>query len=94
MERVCEAMWLSVWGAEVEAWDRGRWATGPSVGDKGGGTLGVWRPLGVGILYVGSRIGGPGKMEVVLGGAVGGRAVGGGGDTHGDRRGATLGVGC
>ena len=33
-------------------------------------------------------------MEVVLGGAVGGRAVGGGGDTLGDRRGGTLEGGC
>ena len=33
-------------------------------------------------------------MELVLGGAVGGRAVGGGGDTLGDRGGGNLGGGC
>ena len=85
---------LSEGGAEVEARDRVRWATGSLVGERGRGTLGGWRPLGVGILYVGSRIGGPRNIEVVLGGAVGVRTVGGGGDTLGYRRGGTLGGGC
>ena len=48
----------------------------------------------MGILYVGSGKGGPGNMEVVLGGSVGGRSVGGGGDILGYWRGGTLGGGC
>ena len=49
LERVREATGLPEGGAEVEARDRVRWATGSSVGERGGGTLGGWRPLGVGI---------------------------------------------
>ena len=49
LERVREATGLSEGGAEVEARDRLRWATGSWAGARGGGTLGVWRPLGVGI---------------------------------------------
>ena len=48
-EQVREATGLSEGGAEVEAWERVRCATGASVGARGGGTLGGWRPLGVGI---------------------------------------------
>ena len=48
-ERVREATGLSEGDAEVEAWNRVRCATGASVGTRGGGTLGGWRPLGVGI---------------------------------------------
>ena len=48
-ERVCEETVLPEGGAEVEAWDHVRWETGSSVGEGGGGTLGGWRPLGVGI---------------------------------------------
>ena len=49
LEQVREATGLSEGGAEVEEKDRVRWATGSSVGERGGGTLGGWRPLGVGI---------------------------------------------
>ena len=49
LERVREATGLSEGGTEVEARDRVRWATGLLVGEKGVGTLGGWRPLGVGI---------------------------------------------
>ena len=73
LEWVSEAMGLSDGGARVEAWDRVRWAIWSWVGEQGRDTLGGWRPLGVGIWYVGSRIGGPVNMEVVLGGAGGGR---------------------
>ena len=38
-------------------------------GEQGGGTLVGWRPLGVGMWYVRSGIGGPGNSELVLGGA-------------------------
>ena len=48
-EQVHEATGLSEGGAEVEEWDCVRCATGASVGARGGGTLGGWRPLGVGI---------------------------------------------
>ena len=74
LERVREAMGLS----GVEAWDRVRLAIWSWVGKRGGGTLGGWRPLGVGIWYVGSGIGGPGNSEVVLGGAGVGRGAGAG----------------
>ena len=47
LKRVREATGLSEGGAEVEAQDRVRWAMGLSVGERGGGTLGGWRPLGV-----------------------------------------------
>ena len=67
MDWVREATGLSEGGAEVEARDRVRWATGSWAGERGGGTLCDWRSLGVGILYVGSGIGGPGNIEVVLG---------------------------
>ena len=95
LDRVCEATGLSC----VEAWDRVRLAIGSWVGERGGGTLGGWRPLGVGIWYFGSGIGGLGNSELVLGGAGGGRGagagrlVGGGGDTLGDRQECTLGGG-
>ena len=85
LERVREAKGLS----DMEAWDRLRVAIGSWVG--GGGTLGGWRPLGVGMWYVRSGIGGPGNSEVVLGGVGGGRGagagrlVGGRGNTLGDR---------
>ena len=46
-EQVCEATGFSEGGAEVEAWDRVRCATGASVGATGGGTLGGWCPFGV-----------------------------------------------
>ena len=49
LERVREATGVLEGGAEVEAWDRVRWAAGSLVGARGGGTLGGWRPLGVGI---------------------------------------------
>ena len=49
LEQVREATGLSEGGAEVEVRDRVRWATGSWVGERGGGTLGGWRPLGVGI---------------------------------------------
>ena len=49
LERVREATGLSDGGVEVEARDCLRWATGSWVGERGGGTLGGWRPLGVGI---------------------------------------------
>ena len=55
LERVWEATGLS----DVEARDRVRVAIGSWVG--GGGTLGGWRPLGVGMWYVGSGIGGLGN---------------------------------
>ena len=48
-EQVREAKGLSEGGAEVEARDRVRCATGASVGERSRGTLGGWRPLGVGI---------------------------------------------
>ena len=48
-------------------------------------------------MVIGSGIGGPGNIEVVLGGAGGGRGVDGlrfgGGVTLGDRQGDTLGAG-
>ena len=96
LERVREATGLSC----VEARDRVRLAIGSWVGERGGGTLGGWRPLGVGIWYVGSGISSPGNIEAVLGGggvgrgAGAGRLVGGGGDTLGDRQECTLGGGC
>ena len=49
LERVREATGLSDGGAEVEAQERVRWATGLLVGERGGGTFGGWRPLGVGV---------------------------------------------
>ena len=49
LERVREATWLLEGGAEVEARDCVRWATGLLVGEKGRGTFGGWRPLGVGM---------------------------------------------
>ena len=49
LDRVREATGLPEGGAEVEARDCVRWATGSLVGARGGGTLGGWRPLGVGI---------------------------------------------
>ena len=48
-ERVREATGLSYGGAGVETRDRVWWATGSWVGEHGGGTLGFWLPLGVGI---------------------------------------------
>ena len=93
LERVRETTGLSDGGAEVEARDRVRWATGSWVGERGGCTLGGWRPLRVGIWYVGSGIGGPGNSKVVLGGAGAGGLVGGGGATLGDQLGGTLGGG-
>ena len=48
-ERVREATGLSEGGAEVELQERVRCATGALVGTRGGGNLGGWRPLGVGI---------------------------------------------
>ena len=48
-ERVRETTGLLEGGAEVEAWDRVQCVTGELVGARGGGTLGGWRPLGVGI---------------------------------------------
>ena len=96
LERVHEVVGL--YG--MEARDRVQWAIGSWVGERGGGALGGWRPLGVGKCYIWSRICGLGNSEVVLGGAgVGcgagaGPLVGGGGDTLGDRQGGTLGGGC
>ena len=96
LERVHEATELS----GVEARDQVRVAIGSWLGERDGGTLGGWRPLGVGIWYVGSGISGLGKSEVVLGGAGvfcgagAGRLVGGGGNTLVDRQGGTLGGGC
>ena len=49
LEQVHEAKGLLEGGAEVEARDHVWWATGSLVGERGGGTLGGWRPLGVGI---------------------------------------------
>ena len=93
LERVREATGLS----DVETRER-MWVTiGSWGGEQGGVTLGGQRLLGVGMWQVGSGIGGPGKSEVVLGGARGGRGAvglgGGGGATLGDRRGGTLGGG-
>ena len=48
-ERVREATGISEGGAEVEVWKRVWCATGELVGARGGGTLGGWIPLGVGI---------------------------------------------
>ena len=48
-ERVREATGLSEEGSEMEAWERVQCATGASVGARGGGTLGGWCPLSVGI---------------------------------------------
>ena len=45
LERVWEARGLSY----VEAQDRVRVETGSWGGERGGGTLGGWRPLGVGM---------------------------------------------
>ena len=78
LERVQEATGL--YG--VEARDRVQLVIWSWVGERGGGTLGGWHPLGVGIWYVESGIGGPGNIEVVLGEAggwpwSGGRPVGG-----------------
>ena len=73
LERVREATGLS----GVEARDRVRLVIWSWVGERGRGTLGGWRPFGVGIWYVRSRIGGTGNSEVVLGGAGGGRGTGG-----------------
>ena len=47
LERVREATVLSEGNAEVEARDRVQWATGSWADERGGGTLGGWRPLGV-----------------------------------------------
>ena len=96
LERVREATGLSY----VESWDQVWGEMGSWGGERGGGTLGGWRPLGVVMWYVGSGIGGPWNSEVVLGGVGGGRGeggswlVGGGGVTLGDWRGGTLGGGC
>ena len=49
LEWVREATRLPEGGAKVQAQDRVQWATGMSVGARGKGTLGGWRPLGVGI---------------------------------------------
>ena len=92
LERVQEATGLS----DVEALYRVRVAMGYWGGERGGGTLRGWRPLWVGMWYVGSGIGGLGNSEVVLAGAGGGRGagagglVGSGGSTLGDWRGGTL----
>ena len=75
LERVREATGLS----DVEALDRVRVAMGSWGGERGRGTLGGWRPLGVGMWYVGSGIGGPGNCVVVLGGTGGGRVAWAGG---------------
>ena len=85
--------------SDVKARDRVRVAMGSWGGERGGGTLGGWRPLGVGMWYVGSGIGSPGNSEVVLGGERGDHGAGAGGlveggdATLGDRRGGTLGGG-
>ena len=71
-----------------------RWAKESLVGTRGGGTLEVGAPSGWGYDILGSGLADREKMEVVLGGAVGGRAVVGGGDTLGDRRGGILGGDC
>ena len=68
-ERAMERVWEATGLSGVEARDRVRLEIDSWVGERGEGTLGGWRPLGVGIWYVGSRIGGPGNSEVVLGGA-------------------------
>ena len=49
LDQVREATGLSDGGAEVDARDSVRWSTGSWVGEQGGGTLGGWIPLGVGI---------------------------------------------
>ena len=49
LERVREETGLPEGGAEVEARDRVRWATGLLVYARGGGILGGCHPLGVGI---------------------------------------------
>ena len=49
LERVREATGLLDGGAGVAARDRVQWVTGSWVGEQGRGTLGGWRPLGVGI---------------------------------------------
>ena len=49
LQQVREATGLPEGGAEVEARDHVWWVTGSLVGARGGGTLGGWRPLGVGI---------------------------------------------
>ena len=72
LERVQEATGLS----DVEAQDRVRVVMGSWGGERGRGTLGGWLPLGVGMWYVGSGIGGTENSEVVLVGAGGGRGAG------------------
>ena len=47
LHRVREVTGLYDGGARLEARDRVRWVTGS--GERDGGTLGGWRPLGVGI---------------------------------------------
>ena len=79
--------------SDVEDLDRVRVAIGYWGGERGRSTLGGWCPLGVGMWYIGSGIGGPGNSKVVLGGAGAGWLVGGGGATLGDWRGVTLGGG-
>ena len=49
LERVCDETGLPEGGAEMEAQDRVRWETGSLVCARGGGILGGWRPLRVGI---------------------------------------------
>ena len=49
LERVHEATGLSERVADVEARERVRWATRSWADERGGGTLGGWSPLGVGI---------------------------------------------
>ena len=63
LERVREATGL--YGVEAQDWVQ--LAIGSWVSERGGGTLGGWRPLGVGIWYVGIRIVSPGNVEDELG---------------------------
>ena len=74
LEQVREATGLS----DVESRDRVRVAIGSWGGERGRGNLGSWRSLGVGMWYVGSRIGGLGNREVVLGGSGGVHGAGAG----------------
>ena len=77
--RALERVWEATGLYDVEALYRVRVAMESWGGERGGVTLGGWCPLGVGMWYVGSGIGGPGNSVVVLSGAGGGRGAGAGG---------------
>ena len=47
--RALEWVWEATGLSDVEARDRVRFATGSRGGERGGGTLGCWRPFWVGM---------------------------------------------